>query len=315
MNERYTSIAGLQPKEPIGAVLSVGRKTADGTRIQPKTTDRFWLVMPDMANGVRDLHPAFRAFNSLGEWEGDQDGAKREAERAMRRSVRGMLVHVTRAECFEHHLKAQRLPRHDTHPNDIPTCVGDGAQATRWVKGEFRSIVCPNEACEFRQGEATPCKPWMRLLFRIEWPDGNPLPKPLVKLTSRSWNSTAAFLGLFGEIERRAKALGLERYSLAGLRILITLSKKTSRKGGGRAFPVLRPSIDMDLEAFLFAQHQRFQTIGGAPIAALTDRAEQDPAVVAADLVTISPSNRELSVPVGSDRAGREPGDETEEEE
>lgn len=302
---RYSGIAGLRPKEPIGAVLSIGRKTKDGKRIEPGSNDRFWLVLPDAAAGVRDLHPSFAAFNGL------------PADK--RQSVRGMLVHVTRAECFEHHLTAQRLPRHESHPNDISTCTGDGTRATRWVGGQFRSITCPNQECEFRQGDAPLCKPFMRVLFRIEWPKDNPLPRPLVKLTSRSWNSTASFLGLFGEVDRRATALGLTTYSLAGLRLLITLSRKTSRRDGGRAFPVLRPSLDCDLEEFLYAQHQRFQTIEAAPAAALTDREQVAPNMVSADYWTVTPGvtpglpdNREPSVPVGEDAppSGREPGEE-----
>lgn len=271
--DRPDGIAGLTPREPIGAVLTIGIKGPSGA---PTGTDRFHIVLPhEDERRVRPLHPAFAAFNS--------------ASPEKRQSLRGNLVHATRAQCFEHHLKAQVLPGHPPHPAKGPHCVGDGRRAQRWGPNGYHEIECPNAQCEYRQAtdrKPAPCKPFMRFLFRPRWPIGNPLPAPLLKLTSASWNTTASFLGFFEHIASQARELGIGAHSLYGLPVTLTLSRKTRSGDGGRAFPVMSIAPDGDLLEFLAAQRRDVRGLALPPIA-LTDALEQAPDVVHADWRTI----------------------------
>jgi hypothetical protein len=291
-------IGGLTGREPIGAVLTIGHK---GPKGNPTDTDRLFIVQPQEEDGIRKPHPAFVGFNT--------------ADADKRKSIRGILVHSSRAECFEHHLKAQVLPGL-AHPNKRPACVGDGTHAVRWGKNgldDFRSIPCPNEKCEFRQrvgDKPVPCKPWMRFLFRPVWAQGSPLPAPLMKYTSGAWNTTSAFLGFFEYIEKQAAALGVTNYTLYGLPFVMTLAKKKRRGDeGGRAFPILSISPEGDLQAFLWAQHERiraFRESGlarpGQAVAALTDREQHADDVVEADYRTVNPGRGPVATPgVGDD--------------
>lgn len=278
-------IRGLEGREPVGACVAIGRK---GDRGQPIENDRFFFVLPHAEgsgqNAVRAPHPAFGVFNS--------------ARPEQRRVLYGNIVHARESECFERHLKAQVLTGQPGHPDKRPACVGDGDRAVRWFPNDpndFREIPCPNDACEFRQGKAC-CKPWMRFLFRPLWSaerqgldlSKGPLPSPLVKLTSASWNSTAAFIGLFRYVEAQARAFGIRHHSLFGLPIMITLGRKT-KPSEQRSFPVMSVTVDGDLQAFLWAQRERRLAIDAAPVAAITDDEQQDPAEVHRDFVTISP--------------------------
>lgn len=288
---RPNGIAGLTGKEPVGAVLTIGHK---GPRGNPEMTDRFFIVVPQMADGIRPAHPAFAAFN--------------EAPPEKRQVIRGHLIHATRADMFEHNLKAQVLPKpHPAHPNKAPACSGDGERAVRWNGTEFKAIRCPNDLCEFRQkpqSGPTTCKPFMRILFRPRWAEvrskdangvivnsENPLPTPLMKLTSGSWNNVRAFLGFFEYIEQQAKLLGVPDVSLYGLPFTITLSKK-SIAAQQRAFPVLFITPDTDVQAFIAGQiRNRRDLILSAPppVAALTDGTERSTEVEDADYQTINP--------------------------
>ena len=197
----YDGIEGLQPRLPLGAALTIGVKGPSGA---PTQTDRFHFVSPhDSMEGkfrVRPLLPQFAAFNS--------------ADASKRQMVRGNLIHSKREDCFAYHLRAQQLGgKWQNHPQKRPACTGDGHKATRFygeTPEDFREIECPNELCEFRQGTTKACKPFAQLLFRPRWPEGNPLPTPLTKLTTGSWNSTAALLGFFSYLDEQAAQLGLQ---------------------------------------------------------------------------------------------------------
>jgi hypothetical protein len=286
MSEQLSGIAGLKPREPVGAVLTIGHKSPKGF---PTDTDRFFIVLPQEENGVRAPHPSFAAFN--------------EAAPELRRTIRGVLIHGAQADCFEQHLKAQVLNK--AHPNKRPACVGDGMNAVRWMgRGldDFQAIPCPNDKCEFRQrvgDKPTPCKPWMRFLFRPRWAEGSKLPVPMMKLTSGSWHNASAFLGFFEHIRTQARALGVENPTLYGLPFVITLAKKKRRGDeGGRAFPILTISPDGDLQEFLILQHQRYQQLASAPRPlALTDREELSDDVVAADYRTVNPGRGPVATP------------------
>jgi hypothetical protein len=57
----FRGIEGLQGKEPVGAVLTIGTKSTD--KGFPTDRDRFYIKVPDSSNDVRVNHPAFTAFN------------------------------------------------------------------------------------------------------------------------------------------------------------------------------------------------------------------------------------------------------------
>lgn len=272
-------IRGLDGREPVGAVLCIGRK---GERGEPIENDRFFFVVPHAEGSGRDArraqHPAFQAFNA--------------ADPERRRVIYGNLVHARRQDCFEYHLRNQVEAGKPAHPDMRPFCIGDGDRAVRWFAAggpqDFRDITCPNEKCEFRLGAKPSCKPWMRFLFRPRWPSTKaPLPSPLTKLTSQSWHSVAAFRGLFRYVGEQATAFGLPSFSLFGLPIMITLERKT-KPSERRSFPIMAVTVDGDLHEFLWAQRARAIEVA-QPIAALTDREQQDPAEMFMDRATITP--------------------------
>lgn len=247
--EKPEKIKGLEGREPVGAVLTIGVKHKE--RGFPTETDRFHLVNPREESGIRHLHPGFASFNA--------------AQADKRRLIRGNIVHASRAECFEYFLKAQVLKA--AHPDKKPACVGDGVHATRWEgpgADDFYEIKCPHERCEFRLTDPPKCKPWARLLFRIRWQDGVALPTPLVKYTTGSWNTTSNLLGFFEYIENTARQLGLESYSLFGFPFTMSLAYQTKASAKSR-FPVVTISPEQDPVAFFHAQRQSIAQLQQAP--------------------------------------------------
>lgn len=288
---RYEGIEGLTPRDPIGAVLTVGTK---GPKGNPTETDRFYFKVADSVKVgdqlTKPLHPGFAAFNS--------------AEATHRQTIAGNLVHATEAEAFHYALSAQVLGPSwkafpNAHPNRLPICSGDGTKATRLYgigtdgKEDWREIDCPNERCEYRLGKVKPCKPSMRFLFRPRWKAGSPLPTPLTLLLSHSWNTAARFLGFFRHVTEQARHLGLSDFSLYGLPFVLTLAYKTKPSEASR-FPVISISPDADLIAFFLAQREQLRQIGaGVPTgllpAKLTDPEQNDPTTVAQDFAEIEP--------------------------
>jgi len=264
-------IAGLQPREPVGAVVSVGVKHPD--RGFPVEKDRFHIVLTrEDSTGRRPHHPAFKSFNS--------------AEPDRRRVIRGNIVHSSMNDCFEYHLKAQVIK--EAHPDKRPACIGDGLRAERWEgpgRDDFVKIKCPNERCEFRLMQPPKSKPWMRFLFRLSWPDGVHLPTPLVKYTSGSWNTTANFLGFFKYLTSTARELGLERYSLFGVPFIMTLTEQTKASARSR-FPVVTITPAMDPIAFWAQQSRQLEEI--KPVVALPDPEEASPEVQYDDYQSIT---------------------------
>ena len=288
---RYDKIEGLTPRDPIGAVLTVGTK---GPKGNPTETDRFYFKSADSVNIgeqlVKPLHPAFAAYNG--------------AEPIKRQSISGNIVHASRSEAFQASLSAQVLGaawKHfpKAHPNRLPICTGDGKKATRlYGIGEdgaedWREIECPNDLCAFRQGATKACKPSVRFLFRPRWKDGVTLPTPLTLLLSHSWHNASRLLGFFEHVEQQARQLGLEKFSLYGLPFLLTLGSKTKPSAGAR-FPVLSISPDTDLIAFFLAQREQLARMGAGEAqraipAKLTDPEQNDPAKIARDFAEIVP--------------------------
>lgn len=276
---KYDHIEGLEGRVPVGAVLTVGTKGPSGA---PTHNDRFYFKSPYQdANGGRPLHPDFAGWNG--------------ADASKRVSVRGHLVHSTRAECFEYALRAQVI-RKPAHPNMIPHCTGDGVRATRlalvgqeWVSSE---IECPNDLCEFRQGERKACRPSARFYFQPRWNDDPKIPSMLVKLTTQSWNSIANLVGFFDDLDNQRKALGLEGVSLYGLPFVLTLTRKT-KPSAKTAFPVLTISPLADVVQFFASQREKLIAAGQMPrqlaAAGPMSASEATAAEIALDMETINP--------------------------
>lgn len=275
--QRHNGIHGLEPREPVGAVLSIGIK---GDRGNPVERDRFHVLdpLPDASNR-RHHHVRFRSFN--------------EASPEHRRVVYGQIVHASSAEAFTHQLKNYR-PRGNfpTHPNDLPFCTGDGRRASRYRgvqddEHRFEEIVCPHDKCEFRQplrlanGRRGPtaCKPWMKMVFRLVWKQGT-LPTVLCKYTSGSWNTTKSALGLFKQIDDMARmVLGEGRpYSIGGFCFSMTLGERTNKQERSR-FPVVTFAPMEDPIAFFEAQinrRERIEALEREPIGLLEESVESD---------------------------------------
>lgn len=301
----YRGIAGLEGREPVGAVLTIGVK---GPRGNPTDTDRFHLVVPTMgADGRRALHPDFKRWHA--------------APIDHRQVVHANLVHVTEEDAWGYRLKAQVLPgdRWPAHPDKRPACEGDGVTATRYFgetgTDDFREIPCPNEACEFRQGKPKPCGAFGTLYFRIRWPEGVSLPSPLVKWSTASWNSVRNVEGFFEHVRTQAEELGVESPSLYGLSFSMTLSRKT-KPSERAAFPVVSISPECDLVDFFLAQRRRRAELGGGELkllpAGARDPEESTPEEAFADFATITPGHVKKPSSGVTEEPGGEVADEAE---
>ena len=247
----YDHIEGLSGREPVGAVLRIGKK---GPKGNPIDNDRFYICQTQMGDdGRRPEHPSFKPFN-----------------KAQSVSIRANIVHATVADAWNHHRRAQVLgpawkqwPK--AHPNMRPICEGDGVKATRlYGIGEdgvedWQEIDCPNNLCEFSER----CPPMSRLYFRPRFPNHPELPLPLMKWASKSWNSSANVKGFFEYVDAQAHQIGLADYSLFGLPFILELAKK-KQASKGRSFPVVSMSPDCDLIEFFVGQRARLEAAGGS---------------------------------------------------
>lgn len=268
---RKDKIAGTEGREPVGVVLSCGIKK--GGSGFPVEKDRYHLVQPREENGMRPHHPAFAAFN--------------QAQVDKRKMIRGNLVHATKAECFEGYLRKQTGPSSiRMHPNRMPFCQGDGVHARRWMGGapdDFTEIRCPNEQCEYRLTTPATCKPFSRILFRIRWPDGNPLPSMLCKYTSGGWYTYTNLLGFFDYLERTAGEIGLEKYSLFGFPFTMTLTQQTKPSAQTR-FPVTVITPEEDPVAFFARQSEQMKLARATQYDAIAGPSQQEPDLVYEDI-------------------------------
>lgn len=280
--QRFHGISGLAEREPVGAVLTIGRKGPGGA---PTDNDRFWIVSRHEQNGVRPLHPAFAAFNG--------------AAPARRQTISGNIVHADPADAAEWRLSAMQLGGEwPNHPQRKPACEGDGVRARRLYAigrdgepDDYREIPCPNELCEFRQGNAPKCKPFGRIYFRPRWnkawEDGG-FPTPLMLWANHSWNSTDSLAGFFRHVEHQAEQLGLERWSVYGLPFTLTLGRKTKPQEK-RSFPVVSITPDCDLIDFFQAQRARLEAAGGRLMLAAGARDPEEVEAAARDSIAITP--------------------------
>jgi len=260
---RKDRISGTTGREPVGVVLSCGVKKAGGGF--PIEKDRFHLVVPREDNGVRPHHPAFSAFNA--------------ADPGKRQLVRGNLVHATKADCYEGYLRAQTGPKAiGMHPNRRPFCTGDGVHALRWMgdgPDNFAEIKCANERCEYRLSTPPGCKPFTRLLFRLRWPDGNPLPSMLCKFTSGGWYTYSNVLGFFDYLEETARQIGIQSPSLFGFPFTLALTQQTKPSQKTR-FPVVVIAPEADPVEFFARQSEQIAQLRGRSFEAIEHQRSAD---------------------------------------
>jgi hypothetical protein len=264
----YTEIAGVEGREPVGAVLSVGTKKP-GMK-QPVDRDRFYFKLPKVdGTGCRPDHPAFAAYNA--------------APPEKRRMVRAVVVHARREEWSTAGL-VNHIMAGDPTPNKRPWCTGDGVEATRWDRkiGNYRTIQCPHDRCEYRQdpggGKPIPCKPLLRVLFQPVWAPGSPLPTPLTELDARSWHGTNNMVGMWRHVEQQSIHLGVDGgWSWYAFPFSIHLTEQRN-KDRGTNYPVLRFTPEVSVQSFLLAQAESRDKLAAAyrlehdrPRAALTE--------------------------------------------
>jgi len=280
----YRTIEGVDGREPVGAVLTIGKKGPSGA---PVDNDRFFFVSPYEVNGVRSQLIEFGRFNT--------------ADPKFRAVIHGNLVHAHIEDSWLHHLRAQKLPNPNPNPPARkPACTGDGTKATRFsgMDGDdevWKEIDCPNRLCEFRQGVKAACKPMGRLYFRPGWSHYRDetfhgLPTPLVKWTTGSWNTVANVVGFFDHVRAQAANLGLASWSVYGLPFTLTLGRKTQPQHE-RAFPVVSISPLVDLVEFFLMQRRQLAAAGGSLglAAGNTSPEETTPEAMSADYVAVSP--------------------------
>lgn len=252
----YTDIAGVEGREPVGAVLTVG--TRKGTSA-PTDRDRFYFKLPKVdASKTRPDHPSFAPYNT--------------ADPAKRKVVQAVVVHAERHEWCTSSL-IHYAEKGQPTPNGRPWCTGDGERATRWsAKAEaYQDIPCPHDRCQYRLGTSPACKPMLRVLFQPVWPvsaDGRSLPSPLCELDSHSWHGVSNMRGMIRHVEEQAAHLGVTGWSWYGFGFTIQLTEQTSREKQSR-FPVLRFSPSVTVQDFLLSQARRRDEL----LAAYTQRA------------------------------------------
>lgn len=239
--------------EPVGAVLSVGVKSAAGG--YPTDRDRFHIKLPHERDGIRPLHPSFAAFNA----------AKPDA----RRRVLANLMHMRIEDAVSFRRMMYRLPKQMTNrfpapPNRRPQCEGNGRTAVRHLDTGFETIRGCGDLCEFAMNGG-PCKPRLEVYFRPQW-TREEWPAPLMKFASGSvycLNSLLTFLDFVAEAATGAGLCppskepgdGFDRLRdhgvpVMGLPFSLLLEERTSRERKTR-FPVVEFAAEGDIMRWL----------------------------------------------------------------
>ena len=296
MTHDFSGIQGLRGRDPIAAIISVGRKAGPddaqttGVPIE-KAMWHFLQPRGDLVKTgrgtqeIRSHSPRFRRYN--------------DAPAQSRTTLAVELAHAELPDAYNARLSKQTGPNRDLTPQSgRPFCEGDGKNARRFrgnIRGEevFEPIVCPNDRCEFRQ-EACPgqyrCKPFVRLLVRPIWPESMQLPSVLVRYVSRSWNTASNFKGLFDEVRKEAAQYGIENINWYGLPLQLTVAMHGNSKKG-RRHPVVHPSVLGNVGDWLAEQAEhRAQLEEKVELLRLTDQSQQDPETIARDAHSVTPS-------------------------
>lgn len=259
----YRGILDLEPREPIAAVLSAGRKAgAKGVAER----DRYHLVDPhENDQGIRPYHPGFKAFN--------------DADADRRRIVHGFLIHAMEEECWHWQNAAFLLPGWPKPPSRRNACVGglkggemlakrycgqkqeEGPNGSEVEVEDWREIPCPNRLCEFQQGDASPCGPAGRLYFQLRWPQTQaPLPCVETMYETHGANTVANVCGFFHQVHQQAAHLGVTRYSLFGLPFILTMAQRRKK---GKKWWETHMTADCVLQEFFLRQRREVSELEG----------------------------------------------------
>lgn len=257
--EKYGKIKDLQPIEPIGACVTIGRK---GPKGNPIDKDRFYFVLPFEESGVRGLHPSFDQYNN----------AKAEA----RKVLYGNIVHPLQEHFYRNYLKAQVLEK--KHPHNFPACTGDGQNASRWdggIEGNFKQIKCAHDKCNYRVKDAkgvVKCKPFLRFTFQVRWKT-SAVPQVLIKFTSGSWHTSGAFKGFIDQINTAAQVMGIEDPIFFGFPFVMNLFNRTK---AGKRFPMVTITPEVNPFTFFAKQKEEAGRLADLPsFAQLSDAPEE----------------------------------------
>mgnify|MGYP003658203573 CR=1 FL=1 len=271
MHGTFQGIEGLTGhaegrKQAWGGVVTIGTRHIE--KGFPTEQDKFFIKKPQaisIQRGgksflYREPDPDFTRYNQSTKPE-------------LRQAIRFHIVHPinlsngweSAIDAFQFNLKAFQIPGIKLHENKIPTCLGNGIDATRWNGSEFLKIKCPNNLCQFRQGKPKTCKPYARFAFQLRWPDHEAwsvLPTPMVKFETHSWhNIDKVLMPFFMGLHKQAQALNIQNYSLYGLPGVIKLGKRIA--GAGKVVPSISIATDfkhgMTLQGFLINQKRQLE--------------------------------------------------------
>lgn len=264
----FRGIGEIYARKPIGAVLQVGWR-------RPGTNGK-WEFAGSFGGGGEDKHRCWNIMSAVCDATGKvggKDAPIRTPHSAFTRfntahpslcsTIRAVLVNVSEREVYRKKLGAYRAPMDGGHqsPPKGWWCEGDGRNAKRWVKGEFKNIPCPGSLCEFQQegsgprGKGVLCKCNTSLIAQFRWQQQE-LPQLIFQWDSKSWNNAGYLDGLFKQVDEAAAQLFKYEpgtFPLLGLPITLTLSQKTAPQ---KRFPVVSCSIDGDMMAWMMQAHQ-----------------------------------------------------------
>ncbi len=237
-------VDGLKGREPIGCVVSVGRKSEKG---HPTDNNRFYIMeyKPSKKIGgrpARNFHPRYAKFNDSND----------------NTTIWGNLIHRNENDAFHYSLLAYKSPDTKNHPDGKPFCVGDGKKAKRWIENEdgeleLTDIVCGNQLCKY-QSEwkgSKPCSPRSRLIFQLRWGQNSNLPCLIAMWNTKAWSSTQNIIGMFDHAREAYKSLR-ESYGVQleddfmGIPFQMQLGKAT-KPSRNQSYPVVTFSIDGSL--------------------------------------------------------------------
>ena len=230
-----------------GAVLTIGQKNQ--AKGYPCDTDKFFIKVPQTSTKrvggrtvlMRENDPEFGRFHASDKPE-------------LRSVIRLNVTHpahlrngwLSMTDAFHFSLQAQQLPKHPNHPSQAPVCFGDGKKASRWDGKQYKDIPCPNRLCQFRDGRPAPCKPSVRMSFRLRWEKDQPwsgLPTPFVKFETKSWwNLDRVFIPFWRGLHDQAIQLGFTNYSFYDLPCVMKLGKRAA--GQGSLVPAISLATD-----------------------------------------------------------------------
>jgi hypothetical protein len=274
--EQFAAVERLQPATPLDAVLTVGRRNANG---QPADRDRFFIMAPELKKktftsakdktfqaDARDPHPEFHDWNR-------RAGAGRIAKsRHGQRDLavmRGLVAFPSIKASFQSQFWAKSLEGEPKPPGRFPACTGNGVQASRFARMDgtkpvYKTIECP-EDCPFLHMETTDsCKIRAALTFFPNWGADSPLPRRLMQWRTRSEQSAENALGMLHTARDLGIGMGIPDPSLIALPFEMRITTHTSSIKRA-SFPIVEFAIMTDIPAFFMAQKEQQAQLAAGP--------------------------------------------------